>query len=500
VVHFNVGRMAEGGFDKIKGDYLGYQFWSPVYDVLQTLSDVFTIPHQEVAVTVDGFYSTQEPIQGVKVYLFTASGSYVGLSGTTDASGQVRFSLPDRQYKVRVDYLGNQFWSDVFQSQDITVTINEGLARVHVHRSGVAQQGLNVYLFSASGSYLSRSQTTDASGEAEFVLPDRSFKFRVDQAGTQYWSGVVNIIAGEENPVDLDLDQLALIKTNNLNPARFDGVPPVHKREEKRLAGLEGLVGIVPRAVVGYTATPKVYYYLNDQLGTPQLMVDSTGTVVWEARYKPFGEAQVHSSSTVVNNFRFPGQYYDQETGLHYNWHRYYDPRLGRYLTADPIGLGGGINLSAYCRANPLLWNDPYGLRGYNILDFPDPLVTPFQIYDFQQSMKMVFSAGYRQGLQLCQMLYDITIESCKSRARDYDPCRDIDDCNNCAKSYFDKCRSVKSRWGSLASDYSFRRATIDFYLYDVDEATEHYRGMIGDYTNDEWANLFASCRAKKSR
>jgi hypothetical protein len=53
--------------------------------------------------TVDGFYLTHELIQGVKVYLFTASGSYVGVSGTTDANGEVRFTLPERQYKVRAD-------------------------------------------------------------------------------------------------------------------------------------------------------------------------------------------------------------------------------------------------------------------------------------------------------------------------------------------------------------------------------------------------------------
>jgi RHS repeat-associated protein len=58
--------------------------------------------------------------------------------------------------------------------------------------------------------------------------------------------------------------------------------------------------------------------------------------VVWEGIYKPFGEAKVHPKSSVTNNFRFPGQYYDQETGLHYNYHRYYDPRTGRYLTVDP--------------------------------------------------------------------------------------------------------------------------------------------------------------------
>jgi RHS repeat-associated protein len=63
-----------------------------------------------------------------------------------------------------------------------------------------------------------------------------------------------------------------------------------------------------------------------------------------------------------VNNIRLPGQYYDSETGLHYNYHRYYDPRTGRYLTPDPIGPMGGINLFEYSQNNPLCLVDPFGL------------------------------------------------------------------------------------------------------------------------------------------
>jgi len=65
----------------------------------------------------------------------------------------------------------------------------------------------------------------------------------------------------------------------------------------------------------------------------------------------------------------YPGQYYDDETGLHYNYHRYYDPRTGRYLTSDPIGIFGGNNLYIYVANNPVKAIDPYGLFNPRILE-----------------------------------------------------------------------------------------------------------------------------------
>ncbi len=90
-------------------------------------------------------------------------------------------------------------------------------------------------------------------------------------------------------------------------------------------------------------------------------MTDSSGAVIWAADYKPFGEATI-AVSTITNNLRFPGQYYDAETGLLYNINRTYNAVLGRYIEADPIGLSSGDNLYSYVGIAPLQYIDPSGL------------------------------------------------------------------------------------------------------------------------------------------
>ena len=105
----------------------------------------------------------------------------------------------------------------------------------------------------------------------------------------------------------------------------------------------------------------RVYYYHNDHLGTPQRMTDGARAIVWSADYKPFGEAMINVS-TITNNLRFPGQYYDAETGLSYNYFRDYNSTIGRYIEYDPIGMKGGINLFSYVGNNALYWTDRLGL------------------------------------------------------------------------------------------------------------------------------------------
>jgi RHS repeat-associated protein len=147
----------------------------------------------------------------------------------------------------------------------------------------------------------------------------------------------------------------------------------------------------------------RVHYYHNDHLGTPRELSSERGEIKWAATYKAWGNTlkvewvaehaqqtqQIPAAQNALETekisqknatryaneadeihqpLRFQGQYYDNETGLHYNRFRYYDPDCGRFVSQDPIGLAGGFNLFAYA-PNPIIWLDPYGLSGVYVFE-----------------------------------------------------------------------------------------------------------------------------------
>jgi RHS repeat-associated protein len=98
------------------------------------------------------------------------------------------------------------------------------------------------------------------------------------------------------------------------------------------------------------------------------MITDQAGTVVWRwDNNDPFGNNTPNENPNGAGNFtcnlRLPGQYFDRETGLHYNYFRDYDPAIGRYIESDPIGLKGGINTFTYVLNRPTSLKDPYGLN-----------------------------------------------------------------------------------------------------------------------------------------
>ncbi|AHG65456.1 type VI secretion system tip protein TssI/VgrG [Advenella mimigardefordensis] len=128
---------------------------------------------------------------------------------------------------------------------------------------------------------------------------------------------------------------------------------------EKRTTYIAHPDGMGPLARV---VNGKTQYYVNDHLGTPQEIYDEHRQIVWAADYSSYGQIDRFIVGREENPIRFPGQYYDAESGLHYNRYRYYDSDAGRYINQDPIGIQGGMNAYAYVQGNPVQRQDPLGL------------------------------------------------------------------------------------------------------------------------------------------
>ncbi len=111
----------------------------------------------------------------------------------------------------------------------------------------------------------------------------------------------------------------------------------------------------------------RLRYYHCDQAGLPRELTDPAGELAWEATYRGWGRLSSEQALAAASPLRYQGQYFDAETGLHYNLNRYYDPDCGRFISRDPIGLMGGFNAYRY-GPNPVLWIDPTGLTGTYIM------------------------------------------------------------------------------------------------------------------------------------
>jgi RHS repeat-associated protein len=103
------------------------------------------------------------------------------------------------------------------------------------------------------------------------------------------------------------------------------------------------------------------YWVSVDHLNRPIKMTNAAKASVWDAVWQPFGGAHSITGSATLNA-RLPGQWFQSETGLHYNWHRSYDPTLGRYTQPDPLGFVDGPSVYGYGRGSPLRYVDRDGL------------------------------------------------------------------------------------------------------------------------------------------
>ena len=203
------------------------------------------------------------------------------------------------------------------------------------------------------------------------------------------------------------------------------------------------------------------YYYNNDHLGTPQTMTDSSGNMVWRANYAAFGQASVSESSTVTNNLRFPGQYFDEETGLHYNWNRYYDPVSGRYTQVDPIGFAAGDeNLYRYNWNSSQNMFDPYGLYSLGDLGYDTSNVLI--------GMGDVISLGLTQKIR-------------QANGND-------DSVNKCSGAYKGGRVAGYAWWAAFGSGITFEKAFVNkSSIRILDNASDWFRSNVFRWGKNTW-------------
>ncbi|AKF52687.1 RHS repeat-associated core domain protein [Pseudomonas syringae pv. syringae HS191] len=244
----------------------------------------------------------------------------------------------------------------------------------HTHHKRFLWQGLrmlreespgqsSLYLYEPD-SYAPLARVDEKEGEVE----NKVYYFHTDQIGTplemtdaegqivwqakyRAWGAVEKLVVNEVEqypPQTLPLARPRMLREESPGQSSLylyepDSYAPLARVDEK-----EGEV------------ENKVYYFHTDQIGTPLEMTDAEGQIVWQAKYRAWGAVEKLVVNEVEQNLRFQGQYFDVETGLHYNTFRYYDPEIGRFITQDPIGLSGGTNLYFHT-FSPNNWIDPLG-------------------------------------------------------------------------------------------------------------------------------------------
>jgi len=204
------------------------------------------------------------------------------------------------------------------------------------------------------------------------LTSDGSFNYSYNAAGRRITT--TNTTTGQTTSYGYDPLGQRITKTNAGNTIQYFYDEQGHLTGEYDATGqlIQEIIwlGDLPIAALKpstLAATTDIYYIHADPLGTPRKITrPNDNRVVWSWESEAFGNSLPDQNPSGLGNFvfnlRFPGQYYDQETGLFYNYFRDYDPAKGRYIESDPIGLAGGINTYAYVSENPVNAVDPLGL------------------------------------------------------------------------------------------------------------------------------------------
>ncbi|WBB59502.1 DUF6531 domain-containing protein [Streptomyces sp. WMMC500] len=320
-----------------------------------------------------------------RTYVHRADGFLAGVSDLLrgdvdyelDAAGRVTAARGGgREESYRYDALGNLLWSGV---PDAAAGDDAGPGERTYSGTLIRRAGRTVYEHDEQGRVTRRSTRLLSGGRREWryswdaedqltgvVTPDgREWRYTYDPLGRR----VAKRLLGDDGESVVaevlffwDGDRLAE-QTDGAASTVWDwgeGHTPVGQRVRTPAAD-----------ATQEEIDERFYGIVTDLVGTPEELVDAAGTVVWARRSTVWGlpaDGGSGGRGGVECPLRFPGQYHDAETGLHYNRHRYYEPATGRYFSPDPLGRTPAPNHHAYV-PNPLQWTDPLGLRAPCMVD-----------------------------------------------------------------------------------------------------------------------------------
>lgn len=323
--------------------------------------------------------SAHDRVLRSRTYTYRADGNLVGINDSfdgnrtfdVDATGRVTaVSAANWTETYAYDQTGSQThadWPAPLADQDSTGSrvytgtriISAGRTRYEHDAQGRVVQRRKVRLSRKPDTW---RYTWDAEDRlTSVVTPDATrWRYLYDPLGRRV---AKQRLAAESDSVVEQIwftwDGTMLCEQVTLTPSRensialtwdYDGFRPLSQTER-----------ILPSDVSETSIDDRFFAMVTDLTGTPTDLIDESGELAWHSRNTLWGTTSWSTKSTTYTPLRFPGQYYDPESCLHYNFHRYYDPEVSRYLSVDPLGLPPALNPVSYVD-NPHTWADPLGL------------------------------------------------------------------------------------------------------------------------------------------
>jgi RHS repeat-associated protein len=277
----------------------------------------------------------------------------------------------------------------------------DGLGRLMASRDAASGTALHEYTYDATGNRTSR--TEDGLTDRYVYAPESHHLTTADGTLRRYDAAGNTIAIGSLESLHNAAGRLSEVRASGTSIASYryngDGARVVRHEGSNKIYTIYDEAGhwlgdydtngnAITQAIwlgdypVGLIADGRILHIEPDHLGTPRAVVDpARNMAVWQWKLigEPFGADLPNDDpdgdgNRLVFDLRFPGQRYDSVSGLHYNYHRYFDAASGRYVQSDPIGLAGGISTYSYVGGNPYARIDPLGLDGM-IVNFPNYMV-----------------------------------------------------------------------------------------------------------------------------